>query len=62
MEKATADMSRRGLPVTIIRSPQSKQINLLTWRTSGRGRNQGAPSNVQSIKERFSIFKRQDSA
>ncbi len=61
-EEATGDMAKRGLPVSVIKHPESlfEQIQRLTRRTSRRPGNQERAGKVGGYKERLQAFRRQD--
>ncbi|KAK1891150.1 IQ domain containing protein E [Dissostichus eleginoides] len=61
-EEATADMVKRGIPVTVLKNPSSllDQINRLTWEPSRKRGDQQHPSSQQDFKERLRGFRHQD--
>jgi len=63
-EEATDDMAKRGLPVSVIKHPDSllERIQRITWRTSKRpGTRDRAGRNV-NYKEKLEAFRHKDSA
>lgn len=62
-EAATADMAKRGIPVTVRKNPASllEQINQLTWRPSGKRGRREDTSAVHDVRERLQRFRHQDS-
>ncbi|KAI4814864.1 hypothetical protein KUCAC02_005046 [Chaenocephalus aceratus] len=63
-EEATEDMAKRGLPVSVIKHPDSllERIQRITWRTSKRpGTRDRAGGNV-NYKEKLEAFRHKDSA
>lgn len=59
-EEATGDMAQRGLPVSVIRHPESllEQVRRLSWRTSRRAGKRGTTGRIQDYKDRLQAFKR----
>lgn len=59
VEEATGDMAKRGLPVLVIKHPESllEQIQRFTWRMSRRPGNQERAGNVGGYKERLLAFR-----
>ncbi|KAI4817805.1 hypothetical protein KUCAC02_011181 [Chaenocephalus aceratus] len=63
-EEATEDMTKRGLPVSVIKHPDSllERIQRITWRISKRpGTRDRAGGNV-NYKEKLEAFRHKDSA
>ncbi|KAK1880915.1 LINE-1 retrotransposable element ORF1 protein [Dissostichus eleginoides] len=63
-EEVTDDMAKRGLPVSVIKHPDSllERIQRITWRTSKRpGTRDRAGRNV-NYKEKLEAFRHKDSA
>lgn len=60
--EASEDMSRRGLPINIIKSPETivEQLKQLTWSrvTRGSGRSTVSSGQTQGYKEKLRAFKR----
>lgn len=61
-EEATGDKAKRGLPVSVIKHPESllEQIQRFTWRTSRRPGNRERAGKVGGYKERLLAFRCQD--
>lgn len=61
-EEATGDMAKRGLPVSVIKHPESLlgQIQRFKWRRSRRPGNWERAGKVGGYKERLLAFRRQD--
>lgn len=62
VEEATADMSKRGIQVTVIKRPKSllEQINRLTWSSVRSRGDRETTGHRQGFKERLKAFRRQD--
>lgn len=62
-EEATEDMAKRGLPVSVIKHPESllERIQRLTWRSAGRPGNRERMARKVDFKEKLQAFRRQDS-
>lgn len=62
VEEATSDMAKRGLPVTVIKRPETflEQIRHLSWRTARRARGQVNKDRTRDFKERLQAFRRQE--
>lgn len=60
--EASQDMSQRGFPVTVIKSPETivEQLKQLTWSrvTRGTGRTAANPEHTLGYKEKLRAFKR----
>lgn len=62
-QEATADMIKRGLPVTQITTKESmvEQLAKSAWTIVGTGRRQHQEDRQQSIREKLQIYRRSDS-
>lgn len=59
-EEATKDLAARGLPIKAFKPPETwaERIKRLTWRTSSRGNETGAPAQRAGYKEKLDVFRR----
>ncbi|KAJ4918094.1 hypothetical protein JOQ06_022367 [Pogonophryne albipinna] len=63
-EEATEDMAKRGLPVSVIKHPDSllERIQQITWRTSKRLGTLDRAGRDVNYKEKLGAFRHKDSA
>lgn len=62
VEEATRDMAKKGLPVTIIKHPETllDQVRRLSWRTEKRTGGQMSKDRIRDYKEKLKTFRRQE--
>lgn len=62
VEEATEDMAKRGLPVTVIKRPETflEQIRRLSWRTERKTRGRVNGERSRDYREKLQAFRRQE--